>query len=318
MTRCAVAVRVVNDAGEGAELLLGLLRSLRPKQWTKNLLVFAGYLFTIEQMHPPGSLLRVLAALGLFCAVSGAGYVFNDAIDAEQDRKHPAKCKRPIAGGVVRVGAAVAFGVALAAGALIAAYFLDLYFFILISAYLILALAYSAILKHVVIVDILAIAAGFVIRAVAGAVVVESINPKTLAIERVEISAWLLVCTTLLALFLGLAKRRSELMALENGGIAHRRTLSEYTAPMLEQMLSITAATTLMSYCLYTFTGKTGASHPYMMATIPFVIYGLFRYLYLVHTRNAGGSPELVLLDDKPMLINLFLYVLTAAIALKV
>ena len=298
-------------------MLLGLLRSLRPKQWTKNLLVFAGYLFTIEQMHPPESLLRVLAAFGLFCAASGAGYVFNDAIDAEHDRKHPAKCTRPIAGGVVPVGLAVAFAVVLAAVSLLASYFLDLYFFILIGSYLVLTLAYSIVLKHVVIVDILAIAAGFVIRAVAGAVVVESIDPKTLAIERVEISPWLLVCTTLLALFFGLAKRRSELMALENGGIAHRRTLSEYTAPMLEQMLSITAATTLMSYCLYAFTSETAKHHDYLIATIPFVIYGLFRYLYLVHTRNAGGSTELVLLEDKPMLINLFLYVLTVAIALK-
>lgn len=297
---------------------LGLLKSLRPKQWTKNLLVFAGYLFTIEQMHPPGSLLRVFAAFGIFCAVSSAGYVLNDVVDAEQDREHPRKRKRPIASGAVPVGVAMVFAVALAAGALVASYFLDFYFLLFISAYLVLTLAYSFVLKHAVIVDVLTIAAGFVIRAVAGAVVVQSIDPKTLVAERVAISPWLLVCTTLLALFLGLAKRRSELMTLENGGIAHRRTLSEYSAPMLEQMLSITAATTLMSYCLYTFTGKTGASHPYMMATVPFVIYGLFRYLYLVHTRNAGGSPELVLLDDKPMLINMLLYVVTAAIALKV
>ena len=288
-------------------MLLGLLKSLRPKQWTKNLLVFAGYLFTIEQIHPPESFPRVLAAFGLFCAVSGAGYVFNDAVDAEQDRKHPSKRARPIASGALPVGAAMAFAAILASGSLAASYFLDLDFFILIGAYLVLTLAYSVALKHAVIVDVLAIAAGFVIRAVAGAVVL-----------RVEISPWLLVCTSLLALFLGFAKRRSELVALENSGVTHRRTLSEYTTPMLEQMLSITAAITLMSYCLYTFLpGTTGAKHPYMMATIPFVIYGLFRYLYLVHTRNAGGSPELVVLDDKPMLVNLLLYVVTVAIALK-
>ena len=288
-------------------MIAALLQSLRPKQWTKNLLVFAGYLFTIEQKHPPGSFLNVLAAFGLFCALSGASYILNDAADAERDRSHPRKCKRPIASGALSVRAAVTFAALLAAAAIYASFVLDFYFGVLAAGYCVLTCAYSAVLKHVVIVDLLVIAAGFVIRAVSGAVVIH-----------VQISSWLLVCTTLLALFLGIAKRRSELVSLENGGLGHRKTLGEYSAPMLDQMLSITASAALIAYCLYTFTGKTGATHPYMMITLPFVIYGLFRYLFLVQTKNAGGSPEVVLLEDRPMLINLILYVLAAALALKI
>ena len=283
-----------------------LLQSLRPKQWTKNILVFAGYLFTIEQKHPPGSLVNVLAAFGLFCTVSGASYLFNDVIDARRDRTHPRKCKRPIASGALSARAALTFAAILFAAAIYASFVLDFYFGALVAGYCVLTCAYSAVLKHVVIVDLLVIAAGFVIRAVSGAVVIQ-----------VEISSWLLVCTTLLALFLGIAKRRSELVSLGDAGLDHRKTLGEYSAPMLDQMLSITSSAALMAYCLYTFTGKTGATHPYMMITLPFVIYGLFRYLFLVQTRNAGGSPELVLLEDRPMLINLILYVLAAALALR-
>ena len=289
-------------------MVAALLQSLRPKQWTKNLLVFAGYLFTIERGHPLSSLFDVVAAFALFCLVSGAGYVINDVADAGRDRKHPTKRKRPIAAGALPTGVAVPFAVVLAAAGIGASFALDFHFGLLISGYFVLSAAYSVFLKHEVIIDLLVIAAGFVIRAVAGAVVID-----------VAISSWLLVCTTLLALFLGLAKRRSELLTLEEGGLGHRGTLEHYTAPMLDQMLSVTASAALMAYCLYTFSpaSATGAAHPYMMITIPFVIYGLMRYLFLVHTRNVGGSPELVLLEDKPMLINMVLYVIAAALALK-
>lgn len=299
-------------------MIVALLKSLRPKHWTKNLLVFAGYLFTIEQKHTPDSLPSVLAAFVLFCLVTGACYIYNDAADADRDRRHPRKCKRPIACGEAPVVAAVAFATLLTAGSLLASFYLDLYFGLLITAYFLLTSAYSVSLKHVVIVDLLTIAAGFVIRAVAGAVVVKVYDVGG-AVQRVEISPWLLVCTTLLALFLGLAKRRSELVGLETSAFGHRRTLGEYTAPMLDQLLSITAAAALIAYCLYTFTplSKTGAAHPYMMMTVPFVIYGLFRYLFLAHTRNAGASPEITLLEDKPLLIDVVLYVVAAVVALK-
>ena len=289
-------------------MITALLKSLRPKQWTKNLLVFAGFLFTLNGTGQSHSILRVLAAFGLFCAISGATYIFNDAADVERDRQHPRKCKRPIASGAVPVKAAVVIAVLLVIAAVYVSFKLSFHFGLLAAGYLMLTSAYSASLKHIVIVDLFAIAAGFVLRAVAGAVVIN-----------VDISSWLLICTTLLALFLGLAKRRSEIITLEDGAFGHRKTLSEYNAPMLDQMLSITASAALMSYCLYTFTplSKTGSSHPYMMMTVPFVVYGLFRYLLLVHTENAGGNPELVLLEDKPMLINIVLYVITAVVALK-
>lgn len=289
-------------------MFVALMASLRPKQWTKNLLVFAGYLFTIEQGHPPSVALKVLAAFGLFCAISGAGYIFNDAADAERDRKHPTKCKRPIASGAVSVRAALIFAILLTVAAVWAAFWLRFEFGLLVCGYFVLSMAYSASLKHVVIVDLLAIAAGFVIRAVAGAVAIN-----------VDISSWLLVCTTLLALFLGLAKRRSELNSLQQGAHGHRRTLGDYTESMLDQMLNISAASALMAYFLYTFApgSKTAAQHPYMMITVPFVIYGLFRYLFLIHTRNAGGSPERVLLEDRPLLLNVILYVIAVMVALK-
>lgn len=289
-------------------LIAALISSLRPKQWTKNLLVFAGYLFTVEQGHDPALLLKVFAAFVAFCAVSGAGYIFNDAADAECDRQHPGKCKRPIASGAISTASAIVFAIALVLGSLWGSFALGYPFGLLVLAYFVLTILYSASLKHVVIVDLLAIAAGFVIRAVAGAVVIG-----------VAISPWLLVCTTLLALFLGLAKRRSELNGLEEAAFGHRKTLGEYTSPMLDQMLNISASAALMAYFLYTFApgSKTAANHPYMMITVPFVIYGLFRYLYLVHTRNAGDSPERILIEDRPMLLNTVLYVIAVMVALK-
>jgi len=290
-------------------LTIALIESLRPKQWTKNLLVFAGYLFTLEQGHPVSVLLRAVAAFAVFCAVSGSAYLLNDVVDAERDRKHPRKCRRPVPSGRLSATAALVSAVVLACGGTAAAFLLGLPFCLLVLSYFLLTLAYSAALKHLVIVDLLAIAAGFVIRAAAGAVAIG-----------VVISPWLLVCTTLLALFLGLAKRRGELMSLENGGVDHRLTLNEYTAPMLDQMLNITAAASLMAYFLYTFTptSTTGAAHPHMMITVPFVIYGLFRYLYLVHARDAGDSPEQILIDDKPLLVDVALYVIAVIIALQV
>ncbi len=289
-------------------MLISLLSLLRPKQWTKNALLFAGYLFTIQDGHTTHELLNVLCAFAAFCAVSGATYIINDVADVERDRSHPLKCKRPIASGAVSVSSALIFALLLVTASIYGAFRLSYGFGGLAAAYFVLMLAYSMKLKNVVIVDLLAIAAGFVIRAVAGAVVI-----------CVAISPWLLLCTTLLALFLGLAKRRSEILTLENGGICHRKTLSEYTAPMLDQMLSISAAAAIISYCLYTFLPSpiTGKPHEAMMITIPFVVYGIFRYLFLIQMRNAGASPELVLLSDKPTFINVILYIVAAIVALK-
>ncbi len=289
--------------------ITAIWRSLRPKQWTKNLLVFAGYLFTIERGHPLSTLLIVTAGFVLFCAVSSSGYILNDVSDIDRDQKHPRKRNRPIAAGQVSIPAAVLFSVVLLLASLAGSFVLDIPFGCLITAYFVLTFAYSLFLKHFVIIDLLAITAGFVIRAVAGAVLID-----------VAISPWLLVCTTLLALFLGLAKRRGEMMTLDNGGVDYRPILSQYSTEMLDQMLTISASASLMAYFLYTFTANyyTGEQHPAMMATVPFVIYGLFRYLFLIHTKDAGSAPEQVLLEDKPLLINLILYIIMAAIALKI
>lgn len=289
-------------------MIVGLLESLRPKQWTKNLLVFAGFLFTIDQGHSLLVALRSAAAFVLFCAVSGAGYLFNDILDIESDRTHPRKKSRPLPSGRLSVSAAGFSAAVLAAGGLAGSFALNTRFGLLVSCYLALTLVYSTVLKHVVILDLLLITAGFVIRAAAGAVAIA-----------VAISPWLVVCTTLLALFLGCAKRRAELA--NEGCEAHRRTLGDYTVPLLDQMLGITASTCLMAYFLYTFTpaSTTGKAHPYMMITTPFVVYGLFRYLFLIHTRNAGDTPERLLIEDKPLLLNLALYVASviAAFSLK-
>lgn len=280
---------------------------MRPKQWSKNLLVFAGFLFTIEK-SPPGDFWRVMLAFMLYCMISGAVYIFNDTVDVKRDRHHPVKRKRPIASGQVPVGVAAVFAVFLTAVSLAGGFRLSPYFGLTLVVYMLLTSAYSFKLKHVVILDLLVLASGFVIRAVAGAVAID-----------VAISPWLLLCTTLLALFLGLSKRRHEIVILEEDAANHRKILDEYSVLYLDQMIIITSATALMAYSLYTFSGfsDTATSHPYMMVTIPFVIYGIFRYLYLIHTKNAGGHPEQVLLDDKPLLINIILWAVAVALVLR-
>jgi len=284
-------------------MLLGLLKSLRPKQWSKNLLLFAGLMFTLNKARPESDILKVVVAFVVFCLLSSSAYLVNDVVDAGNDRQHPKKRFRAVASGVVSRSVALSTAAALVIASLAVAFYLDRAFALTAIGYLVLSIVYSLWLKHVVIVDVLTLAAGFVVRAVAGALVIH-----------VEISEWLLVCTTLLALFLGLAKRRNEMLVLEDGAANHRKILREYTPALLDQMIVITASCTVMAYMLYTFLSTTGeGSHRYMMMTIPFVTYGLFRYLYLVHTRSLGGSPESVLLEDVPLIVNLVLWLLTVA-----
>ncbi|MDO8685023.1 MAG: decaprenyl-phosphate phosphoribosyltransferase [Armatimonadota bacterium] len=285
-------------------MLLNIIRCIRPKQWTKNLLVFAGLLFTLNSRHPASDVLKVVLAFVIFCLLSGSVYLVNDVLDAEKDRKHPKKRYRPIACGKVSPRVAVFLAVALGAVSLAAAFRLDFFFGLVTVAYLLLSTSYSFVLKHLVIVDVFSIAAGFVLRAAAGALVIH-----------VTISEWLLLCTTLLALFMGLAKRRNELVTLDNNAGEHRKILEEYSPALLDQMINVTAACTIVAYMFYTFLSRTGeGSHRYMMMTIPFVIYGLFRYLYLVHSKNLGGSPESVVIEDKPLLVNIILWMVTVAV----
>lgn len=291
----------VRTAGISRQSVLPLLQAMRPKQWTKNIVVFAALLFD-GRLLSPQSLPAVVATLILFSLSSSAVYLFNDLLDTNADRHHPLKRHRPIASGQVSTQTVwlaiaglllVVFPSALMLRPILAA---------VLAAYILVMLAYSFVLKSWVIIDIFVIAIGFVLRAVAGAVVID-----------VPISPWLYVCTILLSLFIGFAKRRHELVLLEDGAGAHRKNLDDYSAAFLDAMIAVVAAATIMAYSLYTFSAPNLPQNHAMMITIPFVLYGIFRYLYLVHRKNRGGAPEQVLLDDIPLLACILFWGLTAA-----
>ena len=279
---------------------------MRPKQWTKNFFVFAGLLFTLDHYHPVTDYARVVLAFALFCILSGSIYLLNDIRDAEQDRKHPVKSQRPIASGKLPQPAAWIAAQLLLLVGLAGSFSLDLGFAVTAALYASLLTAYSLFLRDVVILDVMTIAAGFVLRAAAGAAVIH-----------VTISPWLLMCTVLLALFLALAKRRQELLRLEQHASGHRSSLEHYSVPFLDQLINITAASSIIAYALYTFFSQTGSQHPYMMATLPFVIYGIFRYLFLIHKNAATDSPELLVLADKPLLIDVALWAVACAVVVS-
>jgi 4-hydroxybenzoate polyprenyltransferase len=279
-------------------VLGALLASLRPGQWTKNLLVLAGLVFS-RGLLEPAMVARALLAFFLFCLLSGGVYLINDVTDAERDRAHPQKRQRPVASGRLPPRVALAAGAALLVGATAAAFLLSSRFGLVALAYAALLTAYSAGLKHVVIVDTLIIAGGFVLRALAGVVVLG-----------IDFSDWLLLCTVLLALFLTFGKRRAELRALETGAIGHRPILSEYSPQLLDQMIAVVTASTLMAYVLYTMATEThvrlGTAR--LPLTIPFVLYGIFRYLYLLYRRDLGGNPSEHLLTDRALLLDVALW----------
>lgn len=271
-----------------------IMVSMRPRQWTKNGFVFAGLIFS-KSFFKPDSVLRAVIAFFLFSLVSGSLYIFNDVIDRDKDLHHPVKCKRPIASGRLHIAGAMIAALLIIIVSLSASYCLDAKLFLILLAYSVLVFAYSIKLKNIVILDVIILSMGFVLRTAGGAVVIG-----------VWISPWLILCTTLLALFLALMKRKNELRVLADGAANHRKILQEYTPEMIDRMLSVVTSTTLMSYSLYTFSaGKSS----YMMLTIPFVLYGIFRYQYLASAKEMGGSPELVLLQDKPLLVDLILWV---------
>jgi len=292
------------DAAPGRSLVLLLLFSLRPAQWSKNLVVFAGLLFG-RRLFDSTAVLAAVGAFTVFCVLSGVVYLVNDIADRESDRRHPLKARRPIASGALPVSAAVAAAIVLGAAGLAGAAAIGRPFATVAVAYLVLQLAYSASLKHVVIIDVLTIAVGFVLRAAGGAVAVN-----------VEISQWLLVCTILLALFIALAKRRHEIVLLADGAPTHRPILGEYSAYLLDQMIAVVTASTLIAYVFYTISPETVGKFQtrWLGLTIPFPLYGIFRYLYLVHQRDGGGSPADLLLADRPLLACVALWALAVAL----
>jgi 4-hydroxybenzoate polyprenyltransferase len=299
----AVSDTSANEVSE-RPVVLNLLLSTRPGQWTKNLLVFAGVLFG-RRLFDPRAVADAFAAFAIFCALSGAVYLFNDIADRDADRQHPLKRRRPIASGAVPLKLAGGAAALLGAVGLAAAFRLNVAFGAVAASYLVLQAAYSQILKNIVILDVLAIAVGFVLRAVGGAVAVD-----------VEIGHWLVVCTILLALFIALAKRRHEIVLLADGAASHRPILGEYSAYLLDQMIGVVTASTLISYVFYTISPETAAKFgtEWLGLTIPFPLYGIFRYLYLVHQREGGGSPAELLLTDRPLLLCVALWALAVAI----
>ena len=285
-------------------LVLGLLVSLRPSQWTKNLIVFGALGFG-QRLFDSDSVVRAVAAFAIFCLLSGVVYLLNDVADREGDRRHPIKMRRPIASGEVPVAAALSVAAALAAGALTAAFALRPMFGAIALFYVVLLALYSGPLKHVVIIDVLTIAIGFVLRAVAGAVAID-----------VAVGPWLYVLTILLALFLVLSKRRHELVLLADQATGHRRILEEYSPYLLDQMISVVTASTLVAYAIYTVSPETISKFRTNLLglTLPFPLYGIFRYLYLVHQKEGGGSPSDMLLTDRPLLICVALWALAVAL----
>ncbi len=285
--------------------LFASVRLMRPRQWTKNLALFVGLVFA-QQLFTLRSFERALVAFAVFCLASSSIYIFNDLLDLERDRQHPTKSRRPLAKGDISVAWAIATIAILllgCAGLMVLIIYIptqqpDMYasmggsnalFVLTVVTYLLLMALYSLWLKNIVLLDVFIIASGFVLRILAGAVVIP-----------VMISPWLYVVTILLSLFLALSKRRHELILLQGEASSHRQILKEYSLPLLDQLITIVTAATIMAYSLYTFQGPTGNHR--LMITIPLVLYGIFRYLYLVHMRMEGGSPEEVLLRDRHML----------------
>jgi 4-hydroxybenzoate polyprenyltransferase len=282
--------------------------TLRPQQWVKNFVLFAGLVFS-QNLSNSDMVLKTIFGFALFCLLSSSVYILNDILDIESDRKHPLKSNRPIARGDIKISTAVVLFVILALVSLVLSYRLSPSFALTALVYFVLNLLYSLYLKHVVIIDVMVLALGFVLRAVAGAVLIG-----------VEISAWLIVCTTLLALFLGFGKRRHELVLLDNQATDHRKSLSEYSQYFLDQMISVVTASTVIAYAFYTLSpdveSKLGTKH--MDLTIPFVLYGVFRYLYLIHQKEGGGSPTQMFLNDKPLLVNIILWLISVVLIVYV
>lgn len=280
-------------------MVRSIVITMRPRQWTKNVLLFAGLIFSLQAFQP-ALFLKSLFGFIIFCALSGCIYILNDLVDMEKDKHHPKKALRPLASGRLSPAIARSTFIIILILCLSLAYFLEPWFFVIGFIYLLMNIGYSFYFKKIVILDVMFVASGFVLRAVAGAVVIN-----------VVISPWLLICTFFLALFLAFCKRRSELLSMEKKDKTFRDVLVHYTPEVLDQMIAVVTASSLMAYSFYTVSDSVVEKFQtdFLFLTIPFVLFAIFRYLYLVHTKNMGGNPELVLLTDIPMIMDIFCYV---------
>jgi 4-hydroxybenzoate polyprenyltransferase len=281
---------------------------MRPRQWTKNGFVFAALLFD-RRLDDLPSVQNTLIAFALLCLLSSAVYIMNDLVDIQSDREHPVKRSRPLPSGELKPMTAAMASIVLAAGSLSTGFILAPLFGLILVIYLVIQIAYTLWLKHMVLLDVLAIASGFVLRVAAGVAVLEQVQ---------RFSPWLYVCTALLALFLALGKRRHEILILGQGASNHRAILQEYNLDLIDRLMGIVTTSALVAYSLYTFLAEGMPDNHLMMLTIPFVLYGLFRYLYLIHVRQEGGAPEEILLRDRPLQVNLICWIALVFISLYV
>jgi 4-hydroxybenzoate polyprenyltransferase len=284
-----------------------LIRTMRPKQWTKNGILFAALIFDAKLLNPT-HFFNTLLGFVLFCLISGVVYTINDLVDIEKDRQHPLKRTRPLASGALSSRIAIIAAVVIGIGSLAVGFWLNTIFAWILTGYLALQIAYSFKLKQIVLLDVMTIAAGFVLRVGAGVPLVDA--------ER--FSPWLYICTTLLALFLGLGKRRGELLLLKEDAHNHRSTLRSYNLPFLDQLISVVTSSTVLAYALYTFSAPNLPENHTMMLTTPFVIYGIFRYLFLIHVRHWTIPPDEVLLKDRPSQVNIALWGILAVVILYI
>ncbi|MBI2471277.1 MAG: decaprenyl-phosphate phosphoribosyltransferase [Planctomycetes bacterium] len=289
-------------------ILKYILLSMRPEQWIKNFFVFTALLFSKNLLNLPKGIEAIIGFI-IFCMITGCAYIINDLIDLEKDELHPIKSRRQLASGQLRKGTAVKLVVLVCLAGLFLAFYMNVLFGIIVLTYYLLNIGYSIYLKNFVIIDVVSIAAGFVLRVLGGAVIIS-----------VVASQWLILCTILLSLFLGFSKRRHELILLNDSATIHRSVLEHYSPYFLDQMIAVVTASTLICYALYTMSKDTieklGTSK--LIYTIPFVLYGIFRYLYLVHQKEEGGSPTEIMFTDKPMIINICLWVISSVVFIYV
>lgn len=288
-------------------MITALIKTMRPKQWVKNVVIFAPLVFDVKLLDLR-YLAQTIAGFVLLCLVSGTVYLINDLADVEKDRQHPKKRYRPLASGQLGISVAIVAAVVIPLVALPLGFLLPLAFGAILTSYLLIQIAYSFWLKNVVIIDVMLIAAGFLLRVAAGVPLVDA--------ER--FSPWLYICMTLLALLVGFGKRRHELVLLKENANAHRHSLEEYNLSLLDHVISIVTASTLVAYAFYTFSAPNLPPNHTMMLTIPFVLYAIFRYLYLIHVKGMGGAPEEIAFSDRPLQITFLLWGLSVVIVMYV